>query len=253
MLPTRGRQGVGRDVHGARGVARYGGSWLPYAGKSAARVGRRSGADLRVGAPPQDVTPAALFRCLLCTPRADAPIHFDLADLHGAFSVVAPTTLEESSAFDRVDAIEAEGMRGQMKLAALTHLCLQRDGQRIFDSMEQVADLDCDTFDAVTVSVFLQLSRIAPSYLRSDIAAWRRVLRLGAEDPANLPLGERLACCVDGELGRAAIPRPDRFFGVHIGELTDGQWLVFRAARYHHVERHLKQQQRPRPKLSRPR
>jgi hypothetical protein len=189
---------------------------------------------------PPPIPPERLFRSLLRQPRARAIVDLQLgAGRRGAFFVCAPSAVEELDAFDRVPEAAPPFLRRALIMAELAALTLHNGERRVFASARDVLALDEDYADIVMHTTLLELERIAPSYRRSDVAAWLRQLELGAVHGENHSLATRLACSVDVSLGKGAVPRPDRFFGVPTGALTDGQWLAYRAARHALIEVHL--------------
>ena len=101
-----------------------------------------------------------------------------------------------------------------------------------FASPDEVGSLDDHEIRELAGAVDWALSRIGPTYARSDTAAWKDVLRRGARN--NLAEAYSLGGCVDISMGptsRYTIARPDRYFGVPLVELTDGHWMAYRAAR----------------------
>lgn len=151
--------------------------------------------------------------------------------------------LEEALIFDRVPESESKAIRGSLLLAEMAALSLHQDGARVFPDADSLLDaLDDNEADHVTESVYVRLCQVAPTSRRSNYGMWRDALRNGAMDASNALLAESLATSVRGELGRAAIPCPERFFDVPRHRLTEGQWWAYRAARWACVERHDKRQ-----------
>ncbi len=109
------------------------------------------------------------------------------------------------------------------------------DGSPAFSSAEQVARLLSEReASRLFTATFAVLNRISPIYGRSDTGAWHARLLQGAKDSRNIHLAARLGRCIDISFGASVgeiMHRPERYFGGVQADLTDGQWLVFRAAR----------------------
>jgi hypothetical protein len=183
--------------------------------------------------PPFTVPAERLFRILCQTPRPSLPI--DLSRLTSApLQVVALRPDEEAEAFDAADAAGES-----QKDARLLELCvrsLQSGRSRVFRS----ADVLQTSVDETDLAHIVErwwggFCVVSPSRRYCDWDAWREYLRSGAEHPAAYSFAERLALSVDESVKRG-IPRPDRFYGMPLNRLTDGQWLAFRAARAALVE-----------------
>lgn len=66
-------------------------------------------------------------------------------------------------------------------------------------------------------------------------AAFFKAMEDGAAHASNATVATALGNCIDVAYGYAVmrtVPRPERFFGVSPGELTDGQWAAYWAARH---------------------
>mgnify|MGYP001571680355 FL=1 len=176
--------------------------------------------------PPAGITPARLFRSLLATPRAAVPVTLSFAGIvRGAFCVRALTSLEFCDARDRYPDDELRARRMGPELVAMA-LC-DEQGERVFDDCDAVGALDTEDARVLIDAVGAALGTISPLYSVSDSAAWHAALVEGARlhPHAAIALGGSLS-----DAGRRVCPRPDRYFGLPLGELTDGQWMAFRAA-----------------------
>ncbi len=185
--------------------------------------------------PPADVGADALFVRLLARPRAWLPIELALAGRPAAaFRVHAVHPLDERLVLDEVARMPPELQQARVD-AGLAALALHDDrGLRVFTTGRQLLELlrDADVAKLIA-AVGPTLRACSPSYRLSNVQSWRQRLIEGAELESHLAV--RLAYCADGDTVYGA-PRPDRFFGLPIGELTDGQWLAYRAARFAFVE-----------------
>lgn len=176
--------------------------------------------------PPPDVSPPRLFRLLASRARAEQPIAFRFAGVeHAPLVVRAPLASELASALDAAppDAFAA----------ALVAVSLYDGNERVFASAADVLELPDVELPALTHDVVSALARVAPFYGRCDEEAWHRALVAGARHRSNATAFRALAGSVDLVLGAKRpifIERPDRYFGVPLADLTDGQWMAFRAA-----------------------
>lgn len=177
---------------------------------------------------PSGWTPERLFRLLLRTPRPALPIAYRVPGAeHIPLDVRALRPLEEAALIDTV-AAQPEAARAGAFAAQLVAATLWTPKGLAFPSAEAVGQLYSDEADALASAVLAALEVVSPSYRSGDEEAWRLWLGQGARHISNLALTFRLGGCV--EVGWRASPRPDWFFGMPIGDLTDGQWMAFRAA-----------------------
>lgn len=190
------------------------------------------------GGPPSDIPDERLFRLLTRSPRAYLPVKIPTlqAGSCGAFRVYALTPDEELDCAEAADDVPEQSRRDVL-LAELVARSLYLDGSPYFASAADMLDMYEDDFARVAGATWQALSVIAPSYSRVDSLAWDMVLCRGAKHYRNYRRSMALALCIDiVPMSKAKLPRPDRFFGVPMGEVTDGQWMAFRAAFNVHVE-----------------
>jgi hypothetical protein len=122
-------------------------------------------------------------------------------------------------------------LRPTLIAAELTALSLHDGEARVFADGAEILRLFTER-DAVALmrATLEALEVISPSFRRIDEETWERRLAEGAKTGGNAEQAIALALCMD-EGVRTGIPRPERYFGLPAGQLTDGQRLVFRAAR----------------------
>lgn len=182
----------------------------------------------RLGKPPAE-PPESLFRALLAL-RPQRPIAYRLRALPDVPLYVR--ALRNAEAMEAVDAGMAhpieELRHGRVEIELLARCVMTPDGPA-FRSAEDVEDLDSPEIDALILHAMPALEAIGPTYAKSDVAAWRKVLEEGAEHGANLHDTLVLANCVDHGFD-ANTPRPERYWGVAPCDLLDGHWLAFHAA-----------------------
>ncbi len=124
-----------------------------------------------------------------------------------------------------------EPLRPVLIGAELTALALYDGDTRVFADGGQFLRLLTER-DATAVmrATLAALDVISPSFRRIDEEAWVQRLAEGARTGGNAEQAIALALCVEGN-ARTGIPRPEWYFGLPAGQLTDGQRLAFRAAR----------------------
>jgi hypothetical protein len=189
-----------------------------------------------VASQPPAVPPERLFRALLAW-RPSRPLRTRVAGY--ALRVRALSPAEEAGAFDAAaeeELLEVHASRAQRELLARA---LYIGESRAFASAAEVGLLSGAMIATLAGEVAEALEAIAPTYARADVDAWRKVLALGAEHLTNLSTAFTLAACVDITPGGGRMPRLDRFWGHPAGELLDGHWMAYEAARTA-VEKHRK-------------
>jgi len=179
--------------------------------------------------PPVDLAPADLFLLLLARPRPWWP-----TDAVEGGRVVAITALERASV--------EHAARGQhMGAAALTRrrhivaLTLHDEAGPVFATADDAAELSMSGLRRLSDAALVGLERCGPEYGRCDWAEWHKRLIEGAcAEPA---VAAMVGGCIE-EGYRRYYERPDRWFGGALADLTDGQWMAYRAAVSVTNERH---------------
>lgn len=183
--------------------------------------------------PPPGVEPAELFLLLLRRPRPWWP-----TDVVPDGRVVALTATERAC-------IEAAATRlppGAPALYRARHevaLCLHDATGPVFASADEAGDLTPPALARLVEAVNGGLAVCCPEYGYCPALVWHMRLLEGAR--AMPMLATALGGCVD-EGYRRYHERPDRWFGVPQAELTDGQWMAYRAARAYLHEQHERQE-----------
>ncbi len=177
--------------------------------------------------PPLRVAPERLFRLLLRTPRARLPIALPIAGAPPApFFVQAIHPLDEAEAIER-HAGAPEALRPHLVAAELTALALHEGDARVFADGAELGRMLGERDAVVLMRATLEaLDVISPSFRRIDVDAWEKRLAAGALIGLNANHARLLDLCVENDR-----PRLDRYFGLPLGQFTDGQWLAFYAAR----------------------
>lgn len=181
--------------------------------------------------PPREVAPERLFRLLITKPRPWWPLeHRVAAAPHIKLHVVALRGVEEADCYSAGDVATPEGRTAVA--AALVVATLHTPRGRAFGEPSEVTRLPSADFDALAASVMQALCVVSPTESRSDRAAWETALRTGAQDMQNLAEAICMADSSDIIVGSKAHfePRPDRYYGMPLSDMTDGQRMVFRAA-----------------------
>lgn len=117
--------------------------------------------------------------------------------------------------------------------AGIVAAALLSRGAPVFRSGREVMGLPCETFAGLSGAVMAGLGTISPLYGWSNIDAWLTALERGSRHPSNAAARETMRISHDITLGSKAffLPRPDRFYGLPLCALTDGQLLAFRSCR----------------------
>lgn len=172
--------------------------------------------------PPKNVTPAALFRGLLCTPRPERFLEYRIPGLEQfALSVRAVNRFEFEQAIASNDSV-----------SHLTALSLFANGKRVFASVDSLGEaLDSRAARDLGRHVQEALGVISPCYGFSDVKRWEKALTEGAGEPLNSWSAYALGSSFDVDPSGAVHDRPDRFFGLPLGQLVDAQCFAYRAAR----------------------
>jgi hypothetical protein len=208
-------------------------------------------------APPPDV-PAELLFAALVDPSPSAPIAYRIAGLEDV-----PLTVRALSPGAYAAARWAsEGLAGAAGLApevrrrryareVLARCLYQGEGpaedqERAFASAADVGALSAVELADLASAALAVLRTINPTYARSDWQAWTSRLELGAKHAENASLAIALAGCADYGHG-AVVYRPEWHWGIPRGQLLDGHWMAYRAARAAWVD-----DDTPRPGVSRP-
>lgn len=184
--------------------------------------------------PPRDVPPERLFRLLLRRPRPVLPLAFRLPFAPTlALSVRGLTALEDAEVVD-VDAALTEEVRRSEVTRGLMVACLLADGRPAFGSPDEVDALTEDENDALLAAIAPAFNTVSPLRRRIDLDAWQDRLRKGAQHPANINAAATVAAAVHTVVGWSGVVResaPERYFGLPLADLTDGQLLAYSAAK----------------------
>lgn len=175
--------------------------------------------------PPQDVEPGKLFRLLLRRPRPLLRMTYRL-DVAEDVALYARALTPSERAIVR-DADETERSTLFLSLA----VC-DGQGAPIFATPEQAWGLQEQEADELSAAVMTAHRVIAPTYDWSDVAAWNKALAAGAGEAGSYALMHQIAASFTPTtaLKRLFQPRADRFFGLPLADITDGQRMAFLAA-----------------------
>lgn len=179
---------------------------------------------------PPSLPPERLWRSLLPL----RPLHPLPCRLRGAEHVplfVRPVpALAEALARDAAELLDVEQLRHRAVAQEILALVLHTRRGPAVTNPADLEELDEPEVRRLVREVTWALADCAPTYGRSNVAAWRTALRAGAAHPSNLAEANVLASCID-EGFATIVPRPDRYWGVPLRELLDGHWMAYRAAR----------------------
>lgn len=148
-----------------------------------------------------------------------------------ALRVRAVSGLDEAAI---ADAAEGAGPTWASRVSAelISRALFTDDGPAFATAADVGALMDFEA-TALARDVRAVLDVISPTYARCDVGAWAAALKQGAHATANWAETLALGGCVDISYGFGTgrlIERPDRYFGVPLADMTDGQWMVYRAA-----------------------
>lgn len=168
-------------------------------------------------------------------PTAKLAYRFEVA-LATQLHVRALTGLEMALANEEQEAGLLEEIKSVNIAAALVAASLYSADGPVFSSAERVlSTLDDPTLRDLWRHVVHGLSCCSPSYLYSDSSWWEATFSRGVEHTSNVFEVIAMAQCCDVNYG-SRLPRPDRYFGLPVAELTDGQRMAYDAA-FRFVER----------------
>lgn len=183
--------------------------------------------------PPKSLAPERLFRLLLSA-RPSLPIPFRFAGLEQhTLTVGALSAQHFADSEDATSHLSGE-RRTSWFWAHVISQCLESAGRRVFDDAADVLGLSETQLSALRRDVESTLSVVSPSYSFSNWVTWHARLVVGADHHLNAGAYRGLAASYDIGGGIAqprVIERPDRYYGVSLCQLTDAQWMVYRAAR----------------------
>jgi hypothetical protein len=179
--------------------------------------------------PPKGIEPARLFRALA---RAEGPLW--------TLSYRAPEAphiplfvrgLRGEELHDVRDVARDSSAPVLAEAMALVPLALCTSEGAPLMSSNDFGMLTESSAVALTQAVYEALNIVSPSFDAIDHKAWMRVLDKGAA--ANVPIALRMHGTCDFVVGAhvVRIGRPDRYWGKPPALLTDGQVLVYRAAK----------------------
>jgi hypothetical protein len=148
-----------------------------------------------------------------------------------ALRVRAISGLDEAAI---ADAAESAGHLGGSRAAAelISRALLTDDGPAFATAADVGVLMDFEAM-ALARDVRAVLDVISPTYARCDVGEWAAALKQGANAGLNWAETLALGGCVDVAYGFSSgrlIERPDRYFGVPLADMTDGQWMAYRAA-----------------------
>lgn len=171
---------------------------------------------------------------MLQVPRATLPIPYRIPGIDTELSVRALRSIEEVAAFDIYGKLENDSQREDLVVRTLIANALLTPSGMAFNSAVDVGALSQGELGELGHAVVDALSIISPTFIGSDVDAWHATLKRGAGDVTNVYESMLLAESVDiaaGDGVRYTTPRLDRYFGMRIGEITDGQHMAYLAAR----------------------
>lgn len=185
--------------------------------------------------PPAGVAPERLFRLLLRRPRPWAPVDYPAAP--APLHVRALTPYEIACAMD-VDLPDGfpKSAGADHALAGIVTASLWEQGGPAFASPEQAGQMPQREWTRLMTAALSALYGVMPSRSFCSEPQWREwelTLEKGAKHSSNLTETMRIHACHDVAVGFAGVSRhrrPDRYFGLPVADLTEGQQLAFDVA-----------------------
>lgn len=181
--------------------------------------------------PPKHIPAGRLFRLLLARPYAVTPIVYRI---RGAEHI--PLRVRALSASDEMAIADVGEARPNTRASAcaseLVRRALLAPGGPAFASAEEVDQMPIESVLSLAKAVREALNIISPTYALAEVALWDARLKEGAR--ANWSEAIALGGCSDIAFGFKSgrlTERPDRYFGLPLADMTDGQWMAYRAAR----------------------
>lgn len=186
---------------------------------------RHNSSDIDWRKPPKDVPPDKLFRLLLRRPRPVLRLDVRL-DVAPSVTLFARAITASERAIIR----DAEEHDQVSVLLALSIVDIR--GCPVFAHHEETHALLDDEADDLGAAVLRAHRVISPSYDICDTKAWHDALCKGAEHPLSFALVSQIRSAFDTHdaLKKPIQPRMDRYFGLPLADITDGQRMAFLAA-----------------------
>jgi hypothetical protein len=182
--------------------------------------------------PPENVPKHLLFRSLIAVPRPRTPLAFRVTcAAHIPLHVRALKSLEYSEVIEAADLVEIEQLTTSELTAGLVSACVYTPRGRAFGSAREVLGLGGEELAALGLEVLEAIHRVSPVYQRTDADAWRMALKEGAQHRSCFfeALSMYRSCDRVG-MNAVAFERPDRYYGLPVRELVDGQLMAYSAA-----------------------
>lgn len=173
-----------------------------------------------------------LWRLLIAKPRPWLELDFRIRGAEDIpLHVRGLRCVEEGAIYDAVADVEPDEVRTSRFMLEYVSFALYAGQERVFDSAGAVGQLHALELTRLGSEVLRALSVISPSFARSERDPWMVKLCEGAKATFNIHEAALMADSADVVLGKEAYPlkRPDRYFGMPVSELTDGQLMAFHA------------------------
>lgn len=183
---------------------------------------RSSSDDWRL--PPKDVSPERLFRLLSRLPRPVLPLDYRFP--------CAPLVRLYARALTPAEDAALRDIEGGVPLASeIVRLALCDDDGPALPSLSDIGQMMTSEVVPAAEAITKALRVISPQMARVDHKAWLQCLKQGAAHPTNTGITLAMAAANERTLGgKHPAPRIDRYYGVPLSQLTDGQRLAFTAA-----------------------
>ncbi len=182
--------------------------------------------------PPPDCDKHKLFRSLLRRPRPQQALTFRVTGAeHIQLFVRSLKNLEYAEVFESGDDVELSQLAISTITAELIAATVFTKNHRAFSSADAVMRLSGTEIGQLGKEVLDVVHLISPTYQRSDAQAWKMALKEGAGHASNIYEAMSMyRSCDRVGMDATVYERPDRYFGLPVCELTDGQLMAYAAA-----------------------
>jgi hypothetical protein len=150
-----------------------------------------------------------------------------------ALAVQGLTALEDAEVVDLDPNLPPEIRKSEIARRVIAAVLLA-DGARAFASADDVGALTEPEVHALGAAVFQATSVVCPMRRAVHEDAWHDRLVLGAKHPVNRSTTRAISLSTETLVAPArfvSLSAPDRYFGIPLAALTDGQLMAYEAAK----------------------
>jgi hypothetical protein len=177
--------------------------------------------------PPKHIPAKRVFRLLSGVPRPLLEIEYRIEEAKNIqLFVQGLRGVEEAAALDAVEGIANEEAKYSSLAAELIQKSLLTSRGPAFYSVNDVLKLKEYSLKPLWVAVRKALGIVSPTYSNANVIQWKFFLKEGASSHGNIVEAMKMSSCDAQE-----------YYGLPMREVTDGQLIVFEAARDYFNER----------------